>query len=193
MFYSNVAFQRQKGFSLFVGMIFLIILSLLGVGLMRNNLTQEKMAMNSRDRQVAAFAAESALMDMSWYIYSSGNVDRDAGFSDNCANGLCNVVTNAAPIWVSLLTSDETWAKGFGSGNAVEYGVSGSTAIADVSQQPRFIVEPLGRVETSLVSKGYTASVMNYAYRGTVRGFGMVVNDDDEPVARVTLQAYYLK
>jgi type IV pilus assembly protein PilX len=52
---------RQQGAGLVVGLIILVVLTLLGVQAMRSNVSQERMASNMRERNVAFQAAEAAL------------------------------------------------------------------------------------------------------------------------------------
>ena len=52
---------RQQGAVLVVGLIILVVLTLLGVQAMRSNVSQERMASNMRERNVAFQAAEAAL------------------------------------------------------------------------------------------------------------------------------------
>jgi len=53
--------QNQRGAALIVALIFLIVLSMLGVTVANNNTLQEKMAGNTRQRDLAFQAAEQAL------------------------------------------------------------------------------------------------------------------------------------
>lgn len=53
--------QRQRGIALAVALVFLLLLSLLGVSAMQTSTLQERMAGNERDRGVAFEAAEAGL------------------------------------------------------------------------------------------------------------------------------------
>lgn len=53
--------RSQRGATLVVGLVILLLLTLLGVQAMRSNTLQERMAGNTRDRNTAFQAAESAL------------------------------------------------------------------------------------------------------------------------------------
>lgn len=55
--------SNQRGAALIVALIFLLVLTLLGVGAMRSTNLQERMAGNLRDSNLAFQAAESALRD----------------------------------------------------------------------------------------------------------------------------------
>jgi type IV pilus assembly protein PilX len=52
---------HQEGAVLVVGLIILVLMTLLGVQAMRGNVSQERMAFNMRERNVAFQAAEAAL------------------------------------------------------------------------------------------------------------------------------------
>lgn len=54
-------FKRQRGMTLMVSLVFLIILTMLGVNAVTNNSLQERMAGNTRNRDLAFQAAEAAL------------------------------------------------------------------------------------------------------------------------------------
>lgn len=55
--------QKQRGFVLLTSIIFLIVLSLLGVMALRGSLFEERMSANERDRSLAREYAELALRD----------------------------------------------------------------------------------------------------------------------------------
>lgn len=54
---------RQRGSALIVGLIFLLILTIMGVTSMRSTTMQERMAGNLRDRNIAFQSAEAALRE----------------------------------------------------------------------------------------------------------------------------------
>jgi type IV pilus assembly protein PilX len=58
---SRTAFSRQRGVTLIVALIFLAILMLLGVTVAQTSSMQERMAGNTRDRDLAFQMAEAAL------------------------------------------------------------------------------------------------------------------------------------
>lgn len=55
--------QRQRGASLLVALAFLVIMAMLGVTVANVTTLQERMAGNTRDRELALQAAEAALRD----------------------------------------------------------------------------------------------------------------------------------
>ena len=56
-----ISTKNQKGFVLPVGMILLGVMTILGIGAMRDSAMQERMSQNYIDREVSFQAAESAL------------------------------------------------------------------------------------------------------------------------------------
>ncbi len=77
--------RRQGGFVLIVGLIFLLVVMVLGVALFRSGGMAERIAGNTREKQHAEEAAQSALQYGEWWL---SQVNRGAGSP-------CTAVTNA--------------------------------------------------------------------------------------------------
>ncbi|WP_144372098.1 pilus assembly PilX family protein [Vogesella urethralis] len=60
--------MQQRGFSLLVVMVFLLVLGLLGFAVTKSAIVQEKIAGNLREKNVAFFAAEAALREGEIYL-----------------------------------------------------------------------------------------------------------------------------
>lgn len=67
MYRQNVK-RRQDGFSLLIALVFLLILTVLGMVAMRSATLQEKMTGHSRDKTIAFLAAEAGLRDAEVYL-----------------------------------------------------------------------------------------------------------------------------
>lgn len=161
---------RERGASLVVALIFLIILTILGLTAMRVATMEERMSGNSRDRSLAFQAAEAALRDAEADIVSSGRISGMTGADAACTNGLCcnlsglTCVEPAVPVYSN---------KSLKAAPSVAYGTyTGATAISGLPLPPRYLIEPF-----MLDGKDY--------FRITVRGYG--VNADTQ----VTLQEVY--
>jgi type IV pilus assembly protein PilX len=146
----------QRGISLVIVMIFLLILSALGVTAMQSSTFSARIAGNESDRNLAFQAAEAALRDAELDIKNtradgslctastagcrSELINRGDGFDTTCPLGRCDSTAMATPVW-----EDTTkWAT---SGASVAYGTyTGATALPVVAQQPRYLLEyfPLG-------------------------------------------------
>lgn len=141
---SPAPYSAQRGATLMVALIFLVVLSLLGVAAVQNNTFQEKMAGNSRDRELAFEAAEAALRDA-----SANLVGLRPGPWDGTATGLSTyVMTNAndAAFW----NATAQWASYRTPVNSLSY----------VARQPQYRIEKKPDIGTT------------EHYRVTARGFG---------------------
>jgi type IV pilus assembly protein PilX len=163
--------SRERGVSLVVALIFLIILTILGLTAMRVATMEERMSGNSRDRSLAFQAAEAALRDAELDIETTGRVSMTKADA-TCTNGLCCNVSGliciepATPVYDSMSLS---------AAPSVKYGkYTGALSIGGLPIQPRYLIEP------------FMPDGKNY-YRITVRGYG--VNADTQ----VTLQEIYNK
>lgn len=65
------AVGRQRGFSLIVALMMLIVIVILGVSASQMAINEERGARNDRDRQIAFQAAEAALKDAEYEIYGA--------------------------------------------------------------------------------------------------------------------------
>ena len=180
--------RRQSGAVLVVGLIFLMVLSLLGVTVIQSGILEERMAGNMRDWNVAFQAAEAALRDAELDV-RGGRITGAAGFVDGCGSagvslGLCLPGTSA-PVWdpsvVDLSDSASTV-------KYVTYGAKTSAAaLTGVATQPRYIIEALPNQRNISISNDNSgqAKVGRYLYRITARGYGAAIT------SKVTLQSVY--
>lgn len=185
--------KGERGFVLFVGMLFLIVLTILVISLMRTSILEERMAGYSRDWNVAFQAAESALRDAEREIKTGVRVMGQTGFVSGCSAssdtngaGLClpNLCTDTSatgdclPIWVDLdkKQGDTGWISGASGGKSVTYGAkTGATALTGVAQQPRYIIEVLTVPDASSLKPPPGQPAQKYVYRATAVGFGATV------------------
>lgn len=159
--HSNAA--HQSGAVLIISLIMLLLLTLIGASGMQSASLEEKMAGNIRDRNIAFQAAESALRDAELNIttmwtstnklklYSGGPFQNTT--APLCASGFCPLTT--PPQYASF--SDANW---------VSYGLSASTAITGLSQQPRYVIE---LIPSSII---LSATYTNVTFQITVRAWG---------------------
>jgi type IV pilus assembly protein PilX len=116
---------RQRGITLVVTLIILLLITIVGVSSMRGNLLQEQMAGNSRDRGKALQAAEAAAKRCLEQV-------NDASYP------AAKVQTPAAVGTPQLWDVDANWA----AASTVSEPVA--LANAGLAQAPRCIVEALG-------------------------------------------------
>ena len=132
-------------------MIFLVILSVLGISAMQGSTLSSRIARNESDRNLAFQAAEAALHDAELDIKNlridnslclptvtgcrAERINRGDNFVATCTLGLCDPTQISTPVW-----EDTTkWASG---GGSVTYGTyTGAATLPIVVQQPRYLLE----------------------------------------------------
>jgi type IV pilus assembly protein PilX len=147
--------SRQQGVVLITGLIFLVMMTLLGVTAMQMTVLEEKMAGNLRDENLAFQAAEAALREGELFLEQITLPAFDG------ANGLYHHASHPAPdpiAWSGWTTSGRTT----------------SANIQGVASQPRYIIEQL--VSIPLGSGGSiqqsATSLTSNMYRVIARGVG---------------------
>jgi type IV pilus assembly protein PilX len=154
--------SKEKGFILVTGLIVLLIITIIALYAVANSINGEKVASDIADKQVALQNAETALRVAENNIYN--NISNTSAFASDCTGGLC-IVNTTTPVWQSI-----TWA----TDTAHTFTLSGTNAVANTTQQPKYIIELLDTVpappgESAKITSGVgTAN----AYRITAVGWG---------------------
>ncbi|MET0542213.1 MAG: PilX N-terminal domain-containing pilus assembly protein [Variovorax sp.] len=175
---------RQRGVSLIVVMMVLVIVTILGIGAAQISMMGERGARNDRDMQLALQSAEAALMDAAFEIDGPPSVvarsgSFDAGsimdFREGCgtgtSKGLCTPSLSGKPIWqqVDFSDHDKTVAFGEYTGRAMSSaGDAGAELGVMPAMKPRYVVEALkdGDVFDD------PTKPPRYMYRVTAIGYG---------------------
>jgi type IV pilus assembly protein PilX len=162
---------RQRGAALVVGLIFLMMLSLMGVAAYTVATQEERMAGNTRDRIRAFEAAEASLRDCEALLGGGSTLPTFDG-----TNGMYT-------------------APAFGSPQAFETinWVTGSvrvipTSIPDVARQPRCIIEHVDDIEVKCPTcelSGPLQVIPETIFRVSATGYGASAN------TTITLQSMY--
>lgn len=141
--------SNQRGVTLIVALIFLAMLMLLGVTVARTSSLEERMAGNTRDRDLALQAAEAALKD--------AEADLN-GFLANAFDGSTPglIAYDAATANDSAHWNDYTWDD--------DESQEATTDLPHVAEQPRYVIEKLPDVATTK------------RFRITARGVGTSAN-----------------
>jgi type IV pilus assembly protein PilX len=155
---SITPFARQRGVTLIVSLIFLAILMLLGVTVAQTSSMQERMAGNTRDRDLAFQMAEAALNAA------------DAAMQALPKDGSGNITTVFDGTTTGYVTYNPANASNATYWNAYDWAnASQSTAITlnaatHVTEQPRYVIEKLPDAATT------------QRFRVTARGVGASAN-----------------
>ena len=181
---------RQHGAALVVGLIFLAMLSLMGVAAYMVANQEERMSGNTRDRIRAFEAAEASLRDCESLL---GGV---APLPDSAFDGTKGM--HPAPAFGQRQVYEEykddddatpdQWKGENGGSVRVIPQVAGAPAIPDVAIQPRCIVERVGEIEVRRLSdarSGPLEVTIETIFRITAMGYGT------NPSTAVNLQTMF--
>lgn len=178
---------QQRGVALVMAMVFLLILTLIGVTAMSTTVLEERMAGNMQDKNAAFQAAESALASgENWLRPLGGMPIFDPLVTDD---GLHRQSATATPVWDE---STGVWA----GTDAVDYtelpgpgNAPSGQLLNNVNQQPKYLIEDLGPVRDPLASLklGTPSPSTRNVFRITARGTGR----SDQAV--VTVQSVFEK
>lgn len=142
---------KQQGFSLIMALGFMVFLTLIVLSMANMTSSDEKIARNSRDKDIAFAAAEAALRDAEMYISGSYMFPYATQlsayqFTSNCTNGLCDFRQSIPTNLGTLNFFDPASALGSKS-NFIGVAADGVTPttrspkINGVAQQPRYLIE----------------------------------------------------
>lgn len=157
--------SRQRGATLLVTLVFIIVLSLLGIGAAQNNRFQELMSGSTRDRELAFESAEAALQDAK------------ATFGTWRTGPFTSTVTNGLSLYVATNSNSAAWWNASSPDQWVSYRTP-TLNITRAIKQPQYRIEKMPDVGT-----------VQY-FRVTARGFGAAGTAAD-PTTIVILQAEY--
>jgi type IV pilus assembly protein PilX len=150
---------RQRGVSLFVSLIFMVLLTIVVVTAMRVTGLEERMAGNMRDRDLAFQAAEAAMREAEKVLQAASLPTFDNSGCYYPYKGTSVVLRNTSGIWS-------------GSASCVV------TTVGGVAASPRYIIEELPPIPAS--ASGGTASFGALpdvgVYRVTARSVGGTSN-----------------
>jgi type IV pilus assembly protein PilX len=160
---------RQRGFSLIVSLMMLIVIIILGISGSQMAINEERGSRNDRDRQIAFQAAEAALKDAEYEIYGNtgllctlpGQINRGnrrfntstcfneastVGFVGGCSAspnaGLCNF-NQALPAYLDPNIDFYKDATGTGNNNTVAYGTYTSRNYTTQQTNATFALQPI--------------------------------------------------
>lgn len=138
--------DSQRGVVLITALVFLVLLTMLGLAVSRNTSIEEKLVRNFIDSDQAFAAAEAALRDAELHIngYYNGLPVNENGFSPTCTNGLCD---DSVGNTQSVHQLDFFANSGLGAASVQLGQVTGSPSTAGIpdDNQPRYLIEKLCR------------------------------------------------
>lgn len=154
----------QQGSALVIALIFLLLLTLIGVTAMQTTTLQERMAGNVRDRSLAFQAAEAALREAEDFLGQAALPQ----FSN--VNGLLQPQDHAG--------RQATWDSHGWDTNSRQYtgSLEDENGNALTAEPPRYVIEELPPVQAPGESVRFGALPEVGVYRVTARGVGGTVD-----------------
>ncbi len=172
-FYPIASIGRQRGAVLMISLIFLIVLTLLGLTASQSAILEERMSGNTRDRSVAMQSAEMALRRAEQHVRAR-KMDL-AGFTDECTDGLCSWMSPSS-VWQGT-TVAHRWDEVDEEDDAISYEETdlpygaGNVTLAVDEDLPEGVVAPRYLIEGKEITSVCPVSEC-YVYRITVRAQG---------------------
>lgn len=189
--------RHQAGNTLVIGVILLLLITLLVIAAGRGITLQTTMAGNTRDRDVAFQAAESALRDAESTLpvlhnQAGAGLITSATATEIATRSTAAYWTNPDPVQSA---TSYGWYNADGSVNNARSRQTG-TVVAGVDQQPRYVVErlPDGPIDTLHPGPGIkyvecAVDQVHYRYRVTTIATGASAGAKKSADTRVVLQA----
>lgn len=155
-------YKTQSGVVLVVSLILLLLLSIIGVSISQNSGLEERMAGNSRDKNLAFQAAESALRNAELSLTTLTPSQRTLKFSPQPAQGYYQGPPSNSGLSASVLT-DDFW-KG-ANANVITY----TGTLDGVNDSPLYIIQDLGCLPpcTTPATDPHNYRITAYANGGT--------------------------
>ncbi len=189
---SLVTVRRQKGITLIVGLILLLVMTMLGLTAVQVTTQQERMAGNLRDRNIAFQAAESALREGESALENQcvivfngkGAFDVEANSVEANREGALAFIASAAT---------EQWTEHnsfpFDSFDDACTEPKTHSAFFQAVAAPRFFLERQPPVGGASLEVGVSKDIQ--VTKVTSRGVGASRGDDGSEVAVVVLQSSF--
>lgn len=169
--------HKQNGIALPLTLILLFVMTLIAIATLRNTTLEENMSANSRLRQIAFNAGESALAEAERLVrglegqrrrdlfFGNGLVSPDPGVTnlgDTCTNGFCTPAKYTSP--ASAAANGERWedpglAVWETAGRHIEYSNFLASGLANegVVTPPRYIIEFLGNYDSKDIDPSFSS------------------------------------
>lgn len=173
---------NQRGASLIIVLILLVIVSTIGIGAVQISIMGERGSRNDRDYQIAWQSAEAGLADAEFDIRGPGVSNRKSifvandptPFLEDCgttanSKGLCLPKLIGKPVWLMVdFTVSDSPSTEFGDFTSRSFD-AGSTGLKP-RKKPRYIIELLP--DTGASGNAAIGADKKYVYRVTSMGFG---------------------
>lgn len=152
--------RRMQGAVLFVALVFLVLITLLGLTAASTSVLQERMTGGMRNNQLGTMGSETAARGAEAWLWNLANTSAKFFCGYNGSGGCYSVQTTVPTSGTGTIFVENPKVRAFrtvptwlplGSSGGTAYaktmtGLSGSAQTASLSKQPQYMIEYLGRV-----------------------------------------------
>jgi type IV pilus assembly protein PilX len=170
--------HRQRGAILVTSLLLLLVLTVLGITMMKMTNMQERMSGNTRDISLALQGAEAALRDGERII--------DPFINGNVAGGQGGLGCNICQSGVLPMNIADPGAFNWGA-NAHEFGILGTQDFVGLAEDPQYTIEEGVYVPDDLGGRGQGVNPGRQFYQVTGHSIGA------SGLANVVLQTSYAR
>lgn len=166
--------RRQHGISLVVILMFLVVMTLMGISASLTSISGERMAGNSRDQNIALQAAEAALRDARTDIIATRQFGgHRTGATYYCetpgVKAFCTAHSGASDVAVTDPDFLENQNRSVALGEITKQ----TSTVVGVSAPPRYIIEA---IPDNTGGGSVEVGAARYIYRVTAIGYGANAN-----------------
>jgi len=188
----------QSGFALVAALVFLLVLTILGVAALASNATEEKITYAVADYNRSFQAADSAVVEAETWLSLQSILP---GQTVSCASSCAPLVWQAGMPLASYATAHnwETFAwSSYARSFYNEYAADGSSVIRPTSTLvriqnsylPRYVIEELGPDTLSSLTQGQGKQPHRYYYRITAQGQGSTSGQNASYAQSIFVQSF---
>lgn len=140
--------MRQQGFVLIVSLIFLVLMTMLGLAMFSGFITNQMVAGNHREKSRAFDAAQTAINFTEYWLAQPGNAVTSAG--KPITGKACAGISNSPVICNNALTTPATlpWATGVSYTPSNQMAVNAAGGKGTYAANPQYYIQYLGQQVT---------------------------------------------
>lgn len=165
--------KHQSGMALVIALVFLVLLTVIGIAALGNNTMQQRMTYGALERNQAFQAADSAVTSgESWLVAQTAQpVGTCTSASTTCTSPAiwARAGVTTPPVTLSVLKTTSFWTS---NGQAL-YGQQAGYTFPYTATQPQYIIEDAGHDLSGSAKTGQNPpGYQTYYFQITGRGFG---------------------
>lgn len=169
----SVPRKQQSGMALVVALVFLVLLTVIGIAALGNNTMQQRMTFGAVERNEAFQAADTAVLSgEAWLVAQTTQpfgTCTSAGTACTSPAIWARAAVTTPPVTLTVLKTASFWST---NGQGL-YGQQSGYSYPNTALQPQYIIEDMGHDSSGSLAIGQSPpSYQTYYFQITGRGFG---------------------